>query len=58
MRKEFSALDKHVDLGLVHVHDAPSADIQMADFAVAHLSRGKPDGVSAGLHQRVRKVAQ
>jgi hypothetical protein len=30
--------DEEVDAGDVHLHDAPGAEIEMADFAVAHLT--------------------
>ena len=36
--------DKQVDARHVHVHDAPRADVEMADFAVAHLPIGQTHG--------------
>ena len=35
--------DQQFDARDVHVHDAAGADVQMADFAVAHLSFGQAD---------------
>src|SRR5271168_4782650 len=37
------------------MHDAASADIQVADFAVAHLSFGEADGGAGGVDERVGK---
>ena len=58
MRKEFAVLDHQIDAGDVHVHDAASADVQMADFAVAHLPFGQADKRAAGLNERVGIFAQ
>ena len=38
--------------------DAAGADVQVADFAVAHLAVGQADEVPAGLNQRVGILAQ
>lgn len=38
--KEFARGDHDVDARYIHVNDAPGADIQMPDLAVAHLSLG------------------
>ena len=43
MREEFAVLDHQFDARDVHVHDAPGADVEMADFAVAHLPVGQAD---------------
>ena len=40
---ELAGLDHHVDLADVHVHDAAGADVEVADFAVAHLAGGQAD---------------
>src|SRR5271156_2010619 len=53
MLKEFTILDHQVNAGDVHVNDAPGADIEMPDFAVAHLPLGQPDKKSAGMNQSV-----
>ena len=50
--------DQQVDARDVHVHDAPRADIQVPNFAIAHLAYGKPHGGSRRLNQRIRKLAQ
>ena len=47
-----------VDAGDVHAHNASSADVEVADFAVAHLSVGQADEVVGGLNQGVGKLAQ
>ena len=58
MRKEFAILDHQLNARAVHVNDAASADIQMSDFAVAHLSVRQADGWAAGLNKRVGIFAQ
>ncbi len=58
MRKEFAVLDHQLDAGNVHVNDAPGADVQMTDFAVAHLPVGQADKGAAGVDQRVGIFAQ
>src|SRR5580700_580488 len=58
MREEFTVLDHQVDAGNVHMHDAARANIEMPDFAVAHLPLGQSDKRSAGMNQRVRIFAQ
>ena len=55
---EFAAGDELVNAGDVHVHDAAGADIQMADFAIAHLSFGEADSGSGGVNERVGKFAE
>ena len=55
---EFAVSDQRVDARDVHLHNAARADIQVADFAVAHLPVGQADKVIRGLDQRVRKLAQ
>jgi hypothetical protein len=42
-----------VDARNVHLHNAPRADVQVADLAVAHLPVGQPHKVVRGLNQRV-----
>ncbi len=54
---EFAAGDELVNARDVHVHDAAGADIQMADFAIAHLSFGEADGGAGGVNERVGKFA-
>ena len=55
---ELAGLDHHVDLADVHVHNAAGADVEVADFAVAHLPRRKADKTSAGVDERVGKFSQ
>src|ERR1700691_529224 len=55
---EFAAGDELVDARDVHVHDASCADIQVADFAIAHLSFGEADGGAGSMNERVGKLLQ
>ena len=57
MRKEFPVLDHQVEARDVHVHDAAGADVQVADFAVAHLAFGQSDKRAAGVNERVGILA-
>ena len=56
--KEVSVLDHQLDARGIHVHNSTRADIQMSDFAVAHLTIRQPDIRAAGLNQRVGILAQ
>ena len=58
MREELAILDHQIDARDVHVHNAPGADVQMPDFAVAHLPLGQSNKRSAGMNQRVGILAQ
>ena len=58
LREKFAILNHQVNSRDFHVHDAPGAHIQMADFAVPHLSVGQPDKRPAGMNQRIRILAQ
>ncbi len=58
MREEFAILDHQVDARDVHVNDAAGADVEMPDFAVAHLPLGQADERPAGVDQRVGIFAQ
>ena len=58
MREELAVLDHQIDAGDVHVHDAAGADVEMADFAVAHLPFGQAHERPAGMNQRVGILAQ
>ena len=42
----------------IHVDDAAGADVEVADFAVAHLPVGQADVRAAGLDERVGILAQ
>jgi len=53
LEKKSSVLNHQFNAGAVHVYHAAGADIEMSDFAVAHLPVGQPDRVPAGLNQRV-----
>ena len=57
-REKFAAGDELVDARDVHLHDAAGADIQMADFAVAHLALGQADERAGGVDQRVGKILE
>jgi hypothetical protein len=56
LERKLAGGDELVDSGAVHVNDAAGADIQVADFAIAHLSDGKADGGAGGLDERVGKI--
>src|SRR5258708_37537369 len=58
MREELAVLDHQVDAGDVHVNDAAGANVEMPDFAVAHLSFRKADERSAGMNERGGIFAQ
>ena len=56
--KEVAGSDHLVDARDVHVDDSAGADVQMPDFAVAHLALGQTDVTARGVHQGVRKFTQ
>ena len=58
LRKNSPDCDHEVDPHHVHQEDAARADIEVADFAVAHLPFRQADGRAGGLDQRVGKLAQ
>ncbi len=51
---EAAVLDGQIDFGQVLVHHAPGADVQMADFRIAHLAVGQADMQFGGVDQGVR----
>ena len=55
---ELARGDQRVDARDVHLHNAARADVQVADFAVAHLPVGQADKMLRGADQRVGKLAQ
>ena len=52
--EERSVADRFADAHEVLHHDAAGAEVQVSDFAVAHLSLGKPDRAAGRLEQRPR----
>ncbi len=58
VREELPVLNHQVDACNFHMHDAPGANIQMADFAVPHLPLRQPNKRPAGMDERVRILAQ
>ena len=58
MREKFAILDHQLDARAVHVHDAPGTNVEMADFAIAHLAIGQADIFAAGVNQSVGIFAQ
>ena len=56
--KEIARLDHQVDPHHVHQQHPPRADVQVADFAVAHLAIRQSDEAAGGMDQRVRIFAQ
>src|SRR5947209_14381376 len=51
--KEFAVLDHQLDPRAVHMDDASSADVEMADLAISHLAIGKSYIVAASVDQRI-----
>ena len=43
--EEFSVLNHQLNARAVHVHDAAGADVEVADFAVAHLAVRQADRI-------------
>src|SRR6202046_925281 len=58
LARKFAVGDELIDSRAVHVNDAAGPDIQVADFAVAHLSDGKTDSGTGRLDERIGKVLQ
>ena len=58
MLVEAAVRNHRVDARNVHRDHAPCADIQMTDFAVAHLPVRQSDEVIRRMQQRVGKLAQ
>jgi hypothetical protein len=58
VREEIAILDHQLDACTVHVDDAAGADVEVANFAVAHLSLGQANVGTAGVNQCVGIVAQ
>src|SRR5689334_6630618 len=58
IRVQIAFLNHQVDLGDVHINNAPGADVQVSDFTVPHLPRRQPDIASAGMNQGVGKFFQ
>ena len=55
---ERARLNRHVDAHDVHQHNAAGAEVQVTDFAVAHLPVRQADKVVARPQQGIRKIAQ
>ena len=58
LAEKLAARDELVDACDVHLNDAASAHIQVANFAVAHLSFGQAHMRPGGVNQGVRKILQ
>ena len=58
MRQEFAGLDQQVDTHNVHENNPAGADVEMSNFAVAHLPFGQADKRPAGVNQRVGILTQ
>src|SRR5437667_1409330 len=58
MFEEFAILDHQFDPRRIHVDDAAGADIQVSDFAVAHLIVRQPHVLAAGVNQRIGIFAE
>jgi hypothetical protein len=55
---KFVSSNQSVDAGDVHLHDAAGADVQVANFAVAHLSIRQSDKMLRGADQRIGVFAK
>jgi hypothetical protein len=53
---EIAVADHPVDAGDVHLDDAAGADVEMADFGVAHLAIGEADGFATRMDERIGEV--
>src|SRR6266702_5358318 len=58
MFEEFAVLNHQLDTRRIHVNDAPRADVQMSNFAIAHLIVRQADVLAAGMNQSVGIFAQ
>ena len=58
LERKLAGGDELIDARAVHVDDAASADIQVADFAIAHLSDGKANGGAGSSNQGVGKIPE
>ena len=56
--EEFAVLDHVIDAGDIHVHDSPRANVEVPDFAVAHLAIGQTNVFAAGVNERVGIFAE
>ena len=56
--EEAAIRNRRVDARHVHAHDSPGPQIQVSNFAIAHLPIRQPHKVIARVQQRVRKVPQ
>ncbi len=56
--EELAGVDGVVDAGDVHADDAAGAEVEVADFAVAHLAVGQADVVVAGVDEGVGVLAE
>src|SRR5262249_9776881 len=56
--EEASTLDSRIYSRDVHPDDAAGADVQMADFAIAHLAIGQADRITRAFNQGVGIVLQ
>ena len=56
--EKFAVLDHQLNARRIHVNDPPRPDIQVPNFAVAHLSVGQADVRAASVNQRVRIFAK
>ena len=51
IREERAGADCAVDAGIFLVHHPPGAEVEMADFRIAHLAGRQPDGGLRGVNQ-------
>jgi len=58
LERKLAGGDELIDSGAVHVNNTTGADIQVADFAIAHLSDGKANGGAGSSNQGVGKIPE
>src|SRR4029453_8729287 len=56
--EEVTILNHQLDASDVHVHDAPCADVEVPNLAVAHLTLGKSNKWAASVNERVWVLAK
>ncbi len=58
IRKKIAVLNHQLDASAIHNYNAPGADVEVSDLAVAHLPFGKADIGTAGVDECVGMLAQ
>src|SRR5258708_32217698 len=58
IRKKIAVLNHQLDASAIHEYNAPGADVEVPDLAVAHLPFGKANIGTAGVNECVGIFAQ